>query len=337
MKIAYLITAHENPLYEGKFLDNGVYLSFGQHSFIYDLVLSILSNKVIIEFHIDGANVFPLNRLFSDLKVPIYELTYDSKIDADIIIIDTLADSFLIRKYKGYKIGIIHNYMVKHSSLFYSECDAIICMTPYAIERQKKFYPINKFHLIRQGVFCNRFYPTSRASSLNIQSVLFYSRMDKYKGKAYQEIIEGFLDLGLNVSILGAGDLYDYFKSFFGRKINYYSHISCHDIPRIINDFDLIVSNGRGVMEGMSANKPTIAAGIRYCGLITEDNIIEHRDRNFTGAYMSDKPINLELDLSLVSHCYQRNKFYFSNLAQTYLNVDNFFKQLITLKEDVCI
>lgn len=339
MKIAYLITAKGNPLYEGKFHNGKKYLTFGQHSFIYDLVLAIVSNQINIEIYVDGVDVFPLTESLSSLNILISELRRDSKIDADIIIFDTVSDDLLHGNYNGYKVGIIHNYMIKHSELFYSVCDAIICMTPYAVQKQNTFYPSNKYCLIRQGVFCNRFNPQPQSSFYAINSVLFYSRMDKYKGYAYYEIIQKFIDLGIHVSILGSGELFDYFKTFFSNKIKCFDHIPCQDIPQILNDVDLIVSNGRGVMEGLSANKPTIATGIRYCGLITADNIIEHRDRNFTGAYILDKDIDLEYDMSLVSACYKCNPLYFSNLAKQYLCVETFLHQLIKLKlkDNVCI
>lgn len=337
MKIAYIVTAKDNPLYEGKFHDGEKYLTFGQHSFIYDLVLAIASNQINIEFYVDGVNVFPLNDALSEFGIHIFELGRDLKIDADIIIFDTISDNFLLGNYNGYKVGIIHNYMIKHSELFYSECDALICMTPYAVQKQNIFYSSNKYRLIRQGVFCNRFNPQPKSSSYTIDSVLFYSRMDKYKGFAYYKMIQKFIDLGIHVSVLGAGELFDYFKTSFANKIKCFDHIPCQEIPPILNDTDLIVSNGRGVMEGLSANKPTIATGIRYCGLITADNIIEHRDRNFTGSYMPDKEIDLEHDMSLISTCYKCNPLYFSNLAKQYLSVETFLQQLIKLKDNVCI
>lgn len=337
MRIAYLITANNNPLYEGNFQINGKYLSFGQHSFIYDLVLAIKSSNIDIEFYIDGLDVFPLNTILANLNIPIYELTGNSRIDTDIILFDTVADNLLVGNYRGYKIGVIHNYMNKHSELFYSECDAIICMTPYAIEKQNIFYSSNKYHLIRQGVYCNRFSPSPKSYNSRIESALFYSRMDRYKGYAYNDIIKKIIDLGIDVSILGAGEMFDFFKAYYYGKINCLDHIPCHEIHKVINKFDLIVSNGRGVMEGMSANKPTIAVGLRYSGLITRDNILEHRDRNFTGAYMPDKPLNIEHDLSLIHSCYKYDELYFSNLARTYLNVNDFLDNLIKLKDNVYI
>lgn len=82
-------------------------------------------------------------------------------------------------------------------------------------------------------------------------------------------------------------------------------------------------------MEGLASNIPSIAAGVRYCGLITKENFAINRDANFTGGYLPEIDINIENDINKIKVCFDSDPLYFRNLATKYLNVDDFIQSLI--------
>lgn len=332
MKIAYIVGAQNNPLYNGCFKLDGSYLTFGQHSFIWDFAISVKNvYNIDIQFYIDGIDEFPLTNYLMDIGIKCYPIEHFNTIKTDIIILDTVSDSLLERNFIGCKIGIIHNYMVEYTSKFYNISDFIICMTPLAVERQRKFHDCNKYRLCYQGVFCERFKFVTHDESYYVKSVLFYSRMDSFKGNSYEEIMLKFVSLGISVTVLGAGEKYDEYKIKYNRTMHFLDHKSCIEIPEILNDYDLIVSNGRGVMEALSSNRPVIAVGIRYCGLLTKNNILKYRNCNYTGGFMPVKKLNIENDLSKISLCYKSHPLYFRELALEYANVNNFIKDIIDM------
>lgn len=334
MKIAYILEAQKNPLYNGSFKSGKSYLTFGQHSFILDLFLSLkYVYHIDIHFYSDEPIDFPLTDYLNNIGIECLHFKPNLIIKADIIILDIVTNTLLKSKFNliGYKIGIIHNYLSKYPITFYNLSDSIICMTPLAINRQREYYYSEKFKLCYQGVFCERFSWTPHHYTGRIKNVLFYSRMDKYKGDAYESLMLKFLSLGISVSILGAGEKFDEYKAKYNGKFNFIDHKSCIEIPTVLKDYDLIVSNGRGVMEGLSSNKPVIAVGIRYCGLITRNNIIKYRDCNYTGGYMPDKVLDIDNDLFNILQCYKSDPLYFRKMALDYANVNDFSISIIKL------
>lgn len=60
MNIVYAVSAQGNPLYRGKFGLHGRYQTYGQHSFIYDLVAAAFRRGVCVTLLVGGLSGFPL-------------------------------------------------------------------------------------------------------------------------------------------------------------------------------------------------------------------------------------------------------------------------------------
>ena len=60
MNVLYAVSARGNPLYRGKFGLHGRYQTYGQHSFIYDLIAAASRRGVHITLLIEGLSAFPL-------------------------------------------------------------------------------------------------------------------------------------------------------------------------------------------------------------------------------------------------------------------------------------
>ena len=328
MQISYFLGSSNNPLYGGDFRRGKSFMTFGQHSFLYDLLLALIDRKIDVKVYVDDVEAFPLKRKLEGHGISCKLLQIHNIYSSDIIILDSLPDKFLKCFFDGYKFGIIHNYMLPCSEDFYNAADSLICMTPMAIKKQQMFYSSNKYRLIKQGIYLPRF-TYCQPIKKSPQNVLFYSRMDDSKGKCYKELVEQFLGLGMSVSMLGAGNLFEYYKTLFNKSVSFLNHVPCYQIDNIISQYDIIVSNGRGVMEGLASNIPSIAAGVRYRGLITNDNFDINRDANFTGGYLPEVDIDIEKDIKKIKDCFDSNPFYFRNLATKYLDVDEFVQSLI--------
>ncbi len=60
MNVLYAVSARSNPLYRGKFGLHGRYQTYGQHSFIYDVIAAASRRGVHITLLIEGLSAFPL-------------------------------------------------------------------------------------------------------------------------------------------------------------------------------------------------------------------------------------------------------------------------------------
>lgn len=157
MKISYFLGTSNNPLYRGDFRFGKSFLTFGQHSFLYDLLLALVDRKIDVRVYVDDVEAFPLNNKLEGHGISCELIQINKIYSSDIIILDSLSDKFLKCKFDGYKFGIIHNYMVPCTEDFYNSVDSLVCMTPMAVKKQGMFYASNKYHLIRQGVYLPRF------------------------------------------------------------------------------------------------------------------------------------------------------------------------------------
>jgi hypothetical protein len=60
MNLLYAVSAQGNPLYQGKFGLHGRYQTYGQHSFIYDLIAATYRRGVRVTLLVEGLSGFPL-------------------------------------------------------------------------------------------------------------------------------------------------------------------------------------------------------------------------------------------------------------------------------------
>ena len=60
MNLLYALSAQGNPLYQGEFGLHGRYQTYGQHSFIYDLIAAAHRRGVRVTLLVEGLSAFPL-------------------------------------------------------------------------------------------------------------------------------------------------------------------------------------------------------------------------------------------------------------------------------------
>ena len=60
MNLLYAVSAKSNPLYQGQFGLHGRYQTYGQHSFIYDLISAAHRRGVHVALLVEGLGAFPL-------------------------------------------------------------------------------------------------------------------------------------------------------------------------------------------------------------------------------------------------------------------------------------
>jgi hypothetical protein len=330
INIDYLLACKNNPLYNGDYVIDGVNKTYGHQSFVYDFVLTCVEQNAAICIYVDNLISFPFSTIFSQYPlVKIFQLELYIARGKHIVILDSLnneqIDKLLLN---GTVIGIVHNYLLQHPQSFYRKTDFIVCFTEMAKKIQSKYKTPEKIIVSPQGIHLKRFISKNTISSSSIETVLLYSRMDSQKGRFYIELIEVLLSTTLRINLLSDGMYYSEAVNKFGDQINIIPHVPCFEIHSIINKYDLIISNGRGVMEGMASGKPTIAAGIRYCGFINESNIEKFFSNNFTGSYL---PITTHIlsDLEFILNGYYKNNS--SLLAEKYFDNKYFFNSILAL------
>ncbi|WP_414617745.1 hypothetical protein [Dyadobacter sp. 32] len=327
MKVTYIIGAMGNPLYQGDFFDRGVYKTFGQHSFIYDLVVGMQNQGVTIDILVDDLNSFPLANIFLELGISVTRYLYKEIVSSDLILIDGTSSNILLDVYlKGLVVGIVHNHLHQHSPLFYRRCKIIMCMTKHARKIQGAYVNENKVVVITQGIDLERFKPVCAAR--RNRKVLIYSRMDKHKGSIYIPIVERLIKRGFEISVLGDGVNYRLMKNAFCEGVAFHEHCPCWRIHDFTKDFDVIVSNGRGVMEGMASGKVTIAAGVEYGGLVDTSNVSFLFERNFTGSNQKDARITVEED---IDRGMNHSMAYYRGIAEELFDVKHCINALFAL------
>lgn len=69
------------------------------------------------------------------------------------------------------------------------------------------------------------------------------------------------------------------------------------NVEETINRASVVLTTGRGALEAMACNKPTIVYGRYGCdGLVTSDNYFELRKNNFSGRRYGNKNLRVEIE-----------------------------------------
>jgi len=119
-----------------------------------------------------------------------------------------------------------------------------------------------KIKIVRDFIDVEKFRPTKPLSEK--PKVLFISNYKKWR--AYRHIQQACSQLGLEFKAVG---------SPYGRSRN---------MAETINNYDLIISWGRGILEAMSCGRAVLSYNKQIGeGYITQDNYIEGRKYNFGG------------------------------------------------------
>lgn len=126
-----------------------------------------------------------------------------------------------------------------------------------------KGVPKDRITLVRDFIDTTHFQPKTLPDT-TLRRVLYISNFKKWK--THTVITRACAELGLKLKACGAP---------YGR---------CLDIKEDINQADLIISIGRGILEAMSCGRPVVSYDRRRGdGYLTPEVYMESRTRNFAG------------------------------------------------------
>ena len=166
MRVVYLLSSSGNPLYGGQYELNSRYQTYGQHSFIYDLVRAASRRGILVDLLIDGRDTFPLTvPLASSCDVHDFETAPSLALaDADFALVDEIPEHLLnVLPDHVRAFCIVHNAAADYPDAMKRRCTKFLCMTETAFRYQSRTIPIEKLVLIRQGVDLERFMPKPRS------------------------------------------------------------------------------------------------------------------------------------------------------------------------------
>jgi glycosyltransferase involved in cell wall biosynthesis len=324
----YLLSASGNRLYDGRYELDSRYLTYGQQSFIYDLIRAASRRGITIDLVVDGLDVFPLAKPLAPC-CNLHDLaTWTPLGAADFALIDEIPDRLLAPLPDHIPaFCVVHNAAARYSSALRDRCRGFLCMTETALRHQAKSIPVDKLVLIHQGVDLERFRSRScLPRPPGSPRVLVSSRMDNEKCPTMLSIIELLVRTEVRLTVLGAGDAFWSLSDNFGDRMTLINHIPCHSLHHFLTDFDVVVSSGRGAMEALASGIPTLCAGYQYAGLITPENLLRLLESNLTGYGFGIDVATIAEDVAGAMRVSASSA---RALAEQYCSVDRYLDQLL--------
>src|SRR5258708_36652013 len=96
MNVLYAVSAQSNPLYQGKFGLHGRYQTYGQHSFIYDLIAAASRRGVNVTLLVEGLSEFPLAEPLKEYS-RVFEMDERAEVGPiDLILLDEPTDKLVM-------------------------------------------------------------------------------------------------------------------------------------------------------------------------------------------------------------------------------------------------
>ncbi|MBC8232625.1 glycosyltransferase family 4 protein [bacterium] len=147
------------------------------------------------------------------------------------------------------------------------------------------------------------------SSSYNALKILYISRLDKGKINAIINFINTIPILykevpNVKVVIVGTGTEFDKIESLVKEKNTQISRaVICmygasKDVAKLMQSAEAVIGIGRVIIEAMACGKPAIVFGSsivnhggieeHFGGIVTEENVMEMKEYNFTGRNCSD-------------------------------------------------
>src|SRR6266446_6532400 len=158
MNVLYAVSARGNPLYRGKFGLHGRYQTYGQHSFIYDLIAAASRRGVHVTLLVEGLSAFALAEPLKEYS-RVFEMDERAEVGpVDLILLDEPTDKLVASLPAGSTIiCIIHRKTSAYSQEIQDRCDQFLCMTEAALEYQSTRIPVGKLRMVHHGVDLERF------------------------------------------------------------------------------------------------------------------------------------------------------------------------------------
>ena len=305
MNLLYAVSAQGNPLYRGKFGLRGRYQTYGQHSFIYDLIAAAYRRGVRVTLLVEGLSGFPLAEPLKKYA-RVFEMDDSPQLGPiDLILVDEPTDKLMMSLPAGCPaVCIIHKKDSVYSREVLDRCDQFLCMTEAALEYQSTKIPRSKLKMVHHGVDLERFKLSndSGRKSKTQPKLLFYTRLDRQEATMWR-ILERLLLCNVRLTMLGDGDAFWKISDQYGRDLTLINHIPCHSMHNFLPHFDIVASAGRGVFEALACGLPALCAGYEYGGPVLPNNIRRHMEVNITGyrmaADLAGMPEDIDTAMSL--------------------------------------
>lgn len=305
MNLLYAVSAKSNPLYQGQFGLHGRYQTYGQHSFIYDLIAAAHRRGVHVTLLVEGLGAFPLAEPLKKYA-SVFEMDEARQLGPiDLILVDEPTDKLVMSLPTGCPaICVIHKKTAAYSRAVQGRCDKFLCMTESAREYQSTKIPPSKLIMVTHGVDLERFKFSSYSEGTRKTQpeLLFYTRLNRQEATMWR-ILERLLLCNVRLTMLGDGDAFWKISDQYGCDLTLINYVPCHSIHNFLQRFDIVASAGRGVLEALACGLPALCAGYEYGGPVLPNNIRQHMEVNITGyrmaADLAGMPEDIETAMSL--------------------------------------
>jgi glycosyltransferase involved in cell wall biosynthesis len=287
MNITYLIDGSDNSLYDGRYALSGGFHTYGQQTYILDLLTALARHGHAVRVVARQAERLPVLTALEGIAG--ITTTAWAGGPADLLLIDEVADDIVAEFDPDVPaMRIIHDAQTMVSPYLADRCVRFLCMTENAVRVQQKLLPPEKCVLLRQGVDLRRFSPLDERTVPERPRLLMYCRLDDGREKTLTRLIENVDRQAIDVRVVGDGPGFWELERRFGDEILLMNHVPNRSVPRLLSDVDVVISLGRGAMEAMASDLPVLCAGYGYAGLVTATNLAKLLERNLT-AYGHDR------------------------------------------------
>jgi hypothetical protein len=286
LHILYLVSALDNPLYDGRYELYGRYMTFGQQSFMLDLITRLTCRGERVTLAIEGMERFPLAEPMRRFCRIIDPRETALPADADLLLLDEGSDRLLESCPPAVPaFRIVHNAAIRFPDPVVRHCQRFVCLTERAMELLTLRIPAEKLMLAHQGVDLDRFderFPRPRVDPAHIR-VLMYSRLDANREPTIWTMLEQLERTSARVTLLGDGERFWDICDRFGSTITPIHFVPCTSMQNFLPNFDVVISSARGVMEALAMGIPAICGGNEYAGPVVRATIRDHLTVNITG------------------------------------------------------
>src|SRR5215213_3576736 len=129
MRVVYLLSSSGNPLYGGQYELNSRYQTYGQHSFIYDLVRAASRRGILVDLLINGQDSFPLTVPLASC-CDVHDFAAAPPLaDVDFALVDEIPESLLtVLPDHVPAFCIVHNAGAEYPDAIKQRCTTFLCM-----------------------------------------------------------------------------------------------------------------------------------------------------------------------------------------------------------------
>ncbi|MDT4991924.1 MAG: hypothetical protein QOH97_1816 [Actinoplanes sp.] len=327
MHITYLLDGSANSLYDGKHGMNGRFHTYGQQTYILDLITGLARRGHAVRVVARGAEKLPV--LATLERLANVSVATDWGGGTDLLLVDEAPDD-LVAAFDPElpALKIVHDALSVASPYLVERCLRFVCMTENAVRNQEQRLPPGKTVLLRQGIDLQRFHPFAERSTPARPRVLMCCRLDSGREDVLTALVANLDRRALAIRVVGDGPGFWELERRFGDEILLMNHVPNRSMPHLLRETDVVISLGRGAMEAMATGLPVLCAGYGYAGPITPANLPALLERNLTAFGYHRDPALVMAD---VRAALATPPAVMRTLAERYFSVDAAVEQLTSL------